>query len=96
MPLLPSALPPKGEARRYVANDFLNLIALPAKGLSYGNPLIQNGGEPPPILDKPFSNIRRFSPFRMTKSAVPLPSFIPSRDSTPHGLPLKPTQKNAM
>ena len=27
MPLLPSALPPKGEARRYVANDFLNLIA---------------------------------------------------------------------
>ena len=32
MPLLPSALPPKGEARRYVANDFLNLIALPARG----------------------------------------------------------------
>ena len=32
MPLLPSALPPKGEARRYVANDFLNLIALPAWG----------------------------------------------------------------
>ena len=30
MPLLPSALPPKGEARRYVANDFLNLIALPS------------------------------------------------------------------
>ena len=26
---MPSALPPKGEARRYVANDFLNLIALP-------------------------------------------------------------------
>ena len=33
MPLLPSALPPKGEARRYVANDFLNLIALPFQGL---------------------------------------------------------------
>ena len=32
MPLLPSALPPKGEARRYVANDFLNLIALPHWG----------------------------------------------------------------
>ena len=32
MPLLPSALPPKGEARRYVANDFLNLIALPLEG----------------------------------------------------------------
>ena len=32
MPLLPSALPPKGEARRYVANDFLNLIALPQVG----------------------------------------------------------------
>ena len=31
MPLLPSALPPKGEARRYVANDFLNLIAFPAR-----------------------------------------------------------------
>ena len=29
--ILPSALPPKGEARRYVANDFLNLIALPQK-----------------------------------------------------------------
>ena len=28
MPLLPSALPPKGEARGYIANDFLNLIAL--------------------------------------------------------------------
>ena len=26
------ALPPKGEARRYVANDFLNLIAFPAWG----------------------------------------------------------------
>ena len=32
MPLLPSALPPKGEARRYVANDFLNLIAFPTRG----------------------------------------------------------------
>ena len=32
MPLLPSALPPKGEARRYIANDFLNLIALPQGG----------------------------------------------------------------
>ena len=31
MPLLPSALPPKGEARRYVANDFLNLIVLPMR-----------------------------------------------------------------
>ena len=31
MPLLPSALPPKGEARRYVTNDFLNLIALPMR-----------------------------------------------------------------
>ena len=28
MPLLPSALPPKGEASRYDANNFLNLIAL--------------------------------------------------------------------
>ena len=32
MPPLPSALPPKGEAKRYVANDFLNLIAFPARG----------------------------------------------------------------
>ena len=30
MPLLPSALPPKGEARHYVANDSLNLIAFPS------------------------------------------------------------------
>ena len=38
MPLLPSALPPKGEARRYLANDFLNLIALPQGGrLRYEN-----------------------------------------------------------
>ena len=28
MPLLPSALPPEGEASRYGANIFLNLIAL--------------------------------------------------------------------
>ena len=28
MPLLPSALPPKGEASRYVVNNFLNFIAL--------------------------------------------------------------------
>ena len=27
--ILPSVLPPKGEARRYAANDFLNLIELP-------------------------------------------------------------------
>ena len=32
MPLLPSALPPKGEASRYGANIFLNLIALPVAG----------------------------------------------------------------
>ena len=31
MPLLPSALPPKGEASRYGANNFLNLIALPSR-----------------------------------------------------------------
>ena len=29
MPLLPSALPPKGEASRYGANIFFNLITLP-------------------------------------------------------------------
>ena len=41
MPLLPSALPPKGKARRYVANDFLNLIAFPAWGrLRYENTAI--------------------------------------------------------
>ena len=32
MPLLPSALPPMGEASRYGANIFLNLIALPFAG----------------------------------------------------------------
>ena len=32
MPLLPSALPPRGEASRYGANIFLNLIALPVAG----------------------------------------------------------------
>ena len=32
MPLLPSALPPKGEACHYGANNFLNLIALPEGG----------------------------------------------------------------
>ena len=31
MPLLPSALPPKGEARRYVANDFLKLNSITRK-----------------------------------------------------------------
>ena len=33
--ILPLALPPKGEARRYVANDFLNLIALGDWGALY-------------------------------------------------------------
>ena len=38
MPLLPSALPPKGEASHYGANNFLNLIALPrGEGLRYEN-----------------------------------------------------------
>ncbi len=32
MPLLPSALPPMGEASRYGDNIFLNLIALPFAG----------------------------------------------------------------
>ena len=40
MPLLPSALPPKGEARRYVANDFLNLVALPKGGKQVAATLI--------------------------------------------------------
>ena len=40
--ILPSALPPKGEARRYVANDFLNLIALPARGRTIrGKPAVK-------------------------------------------------------
>ena len=34
-PLLPSALPPKGEASRYGANIFLNLIALPVGGATF-------------------------------------------------------------
>ena len=32
MPLLPSALPPKGEASHYGANNFLNLIVLRQRG----------------------------------------------------------------
>ena len=32
MPLLPSALPPKGEASHYAANNFLNLTAFPSRG----------------------------------------------------------------
>ena len=43
MPLLPSALPPKGEARRYVANDFLNLIALPMRGEGLGGATLPEG-----------------------------------------------------
>ena len=40
MPLLPSALPPKGEARRFDAYHFLNLTALPlGEGLVSGIPL---------------------------------------------------------
>ena len=46
MPLLPSALPPKGEARRYVANDFLNLIASPrGEGYDTRIPSSKKGGE---------------------------------------------------
>ena len=41
MPLLPSALPPKGEASRYGANNFLNLIALPrGEGCRYEHTII--------------------------------------------------------
>ena len=32
MPLLPSALPPKGEARRYDANNFLNFNSIAHAG----------------------------------------------------------------
>ena len=46
MPPLPSALPPKGEARRYVANDFLNLIAFPSgEGCDTRIPSSKKGGE---------------------------------------------------
>ena len=46
MPPLPSALPPKGEARRYVANDFLNLIAFPrGEGCDTRIPSSKKGGE---------------------------------------------------
>ena len=43
MPLLPSALPPKGEASHYGANDFLNLIALHFRGLFSGRMKMQYG-----------------------------------------------------
>ncbi len=54
MPLLPSALPPKGEASRYGANNFLNLIALPLRGkaLSVGNTAFLT--QPPPLRGTSF------------------------------------------
>ena len=46
MPLLPSALPPKGEASHYGANDFLNLIAFPrGEGCDTRIPSSKKGGE---------------------------------------------------
>ena len=51
MPLLPSALPPKGEASRYGANIFLNLIALPVGGATFD------------CLRKRFSRFYRFNGF---------------------------------
>ena len=46
IPLFPSALPPKREARRYVANDFLNLIAFPrGEGCDTRIPSSKKGGE---------------------------------------------------
>ena len=51
MPLLPSALPPKGEASRYGANIFLNLIALPVGGATFDR------------LRKRFSRFYRFNGF---------------------------------
>ena len=46
IPLFPSALPPKGEARRYVANDFLDLIAFPrGEGCDTRKPSSKKGGE---------------------------------------------------
>ena len=51
MPLLPSALPPKGEASRYGTNIFLNLIALPVGGATFD------------CLRKRFSRFYRFNGF---------------------------------
>ena len=47
--ILPSALPPKGEARRYAANDFLNLIELPrGEGCDARIPSSKKAAKPPP------------------------------------------------
>ena len=51
MPLLPSALPPKGEASRYVAIKFLNLIALPI-GEDRLNGTIRHALSPREVLRK--------------------------------------------
>ena len=51
MPLLPSALPPKGEASRYVAIKFLNLIALPI-GKGRLNGTIRRALSPREVLRK--------------------------------------------
>ena len=65
MPLLPSALPPKGEARRYVANDFLNLIALILRG------------EDIPLSHYPRSADRMTAaPFSPDLAILPLFSFL--------------------
>ena len=58
MPLLPSALPPKGEARRYAANDFLNLIELPrGEGCDARIPSSKKAAKPPPYNKAPSTSV---------------------------------------
>ena len=68
MPLLPSALPPKGEARRYVANDFLNLIALPQWGRQRGGGFAAKRKPTPPRCAR--------QPLPREGARVDTPSFL--------------------
>ena len=56
--ILPSALPPKGEARRYAANDFLNLIELPrGEGCDARIPSSKKAAKPPPYNKAPSTSV---------------------------------------
>ena len=76
MPLLPSALPPKGEARRYVANDFLNLMALPARvGWRYENTLYSKTPRRFPIFMRRTTPVEPLEPLEPLEPIKPAPLF---------------------
>ena len=109
-PLLPSALPPKGEASRYGANIFLKLIALPSREgyIVAASPRVYMGRCLKVIFKPPVTSHQSLIPaFKLQECgasrrmyiAPPYSAFkqgfqTQSRERTPRGLSLNPEPVN--